>query len=104
ETEGSPKSLTYCELNARSNQLARCLRRLGVGPQVPVGICLERSLETVVGILGILKAGGAYLPLDPGYPPERLAYMLRDARAPVLVTERSLAERLGEGGHTARIL
>jgi len=87
EYEG--ESLTYEELNARANQLARYLRAKGVGPDERVGICTERSLEMVVGLLGILKAGGAYVPLDPGYPPERLAYMLKDA-APrlVLIQER----------------
>ena len=71
--------LTYGELDARANQLAHHLRSLGVGPEVVVGLCVERSLEMMVGLLGILKAGGAYLPLDPGYPPERLAFMLEDA-------------------------
>src|SRR5690349_19232002 len=73
--------LTYRELNARANQLARYLRKRGVGPEALVGICIERSLEMVVGLLGILKAGGAYLPLDPAYPHERLTFMLRDAGA-----------------------
>ena len=88
-------SLSYGELEARSNQLAHYLRRLGVGPEVVVGLCLERSLEMVVGLVGILKAGGAYLPLDPAYPAERLAFMLEDARAPVLVTQAGLLDRLG---------
>jgi non-ribosomal peptide synthetase component F len=73
------KQLTYRELNQRANCLAHHLRTLGVGPEVLVGICVERSLEMVVGLLGILKAGGAYVPLDPAYPPERLAFMLEDA-------------------------
>src|SRR6202165_2670836 len=72
EYEG--ERLSYGELNRRSNQLAHYLRKLGVGPEVRVGICVERSLEMVVGLLGILKAGGAYVPLDPAYPAERLAY------------------------------
>ena len=76
------QSLTYAELNARANQLAHYLIGKGVGPEVVVGLCVERSLEMVVGLIGILKAGGAYLPLDPGYPPERLAFMLADAKAP----------------------
>ncbi|HEX7240343.1 MAG TPA: amino acid adenylation domain-containing protein, partial [Longimicrobiaceae bacterium] len=75
------ESLSYGALNARANRLAHHLRRLGVGREVRVGLCLERSLEMVVGLLGILKAGGAYVPLDPGYPAERLAYMLSDSGA-----------------------
>ena len=82
--------LTYGELDARANQLAHHLRELGVGPEVVVGLCVERSLEMVVGLLGILKAGGAYLPLDPAYPQERLAFMLEDAGAAVLVTQAAL--------------
>ncbi len=78
--------LTYAELNARANRLARHLRRLGVGPEVRVGVCVERSFEMVVGLLGILKAGGAYVPLDPAYPSERLRFMLEDARVAVLLT------------------
>ena len=77
------QSLSYAELEARANQLAHYLRSLGVGPDVIVGLCVERSIEMVVGLLGILKAGGAYLPLDPEYPPERLAFMLEDAQAPL---------------------
>ena len=69
------------ELNARANQLAHYLSELGVGPDERVGICVERSLEMVVGLLGILKAGGAYVPLDPGYPAERLALHARGQRA-----------------------
>ncbi|WNG39137.1 amino acid adenylation domain-containing protein [Archangium violaceum] len=90
--------LTYGELNRRANQLAHHLRRLGVGPEVRVGLCLERSVEMVVGVLGILKAGGAYVPLDPSAPKERLAFMLRDSRAPVLVTRQSLADSLPTPG------
>jgi amino acid adenylation domain-containing protein len=86
-------ALTYAELNARADRLARHLRRLGVGPDVLVGVLLERSLELLVGLLGVLKAGGAYVPLDPQYPAERLAFMLADAGAPVLVTTRALLSR-----------
>ncbi len=93
------KRLTYRELNEKSNQLAHYLRGLGVGPEVLVGICVERSLEMVVGLLGILKAGGAYVPLDPDYPKERLAFMLEDARVGFLLTEEKLAGgMLGYGG------
>jgi len=86
--------LSYCELNRRANRLGHHLRALGVGPEVLVGIYLKRSLPAIVGILGILKAGGAYLPLDLSYPPERLAFMLEDAGAPVLVTTEELAATL----------
>ena len=88
------QSLTYAELNARANQLAQHLQSLGVGPETLVGICVERSLEMVVGLLGILKAGGAYLPLDPTYPQERLAFMLQDANTPVLLTQQHLLSQL----------
>jgi amino acid adenylation domain-containing protein len=88
------EQLTYGELNRRANQLARHLRTLGVGPEVVVAVSLERSLEIVVGLLGILKAGGAYLPLDPAYPKERLAFMLEDAHAPVILTREGLVPEL----------
>lgn len=88
------KQLTYRELNARANQLARYLQTLGVGPEVLVGICVERSAEMIVSILGILKAGGAYVPLDPAYPQERLAFMLEDAAVTVLLTQSQLAQIL----------
>jgi amino acid adenylation domain-containing protein len=94
------KQLTYRELNARANQLAHYLLSLGVGPEVLVGICVDRSLEMVVGLLGILKAGGAYVPLDPAYPPERLAFMLEDASVSVLLTKARLVESLPQ--HQAR--
>jgi amino acid adenylation domain-containing protein len=87
-------AISYERLNARANQLARVLRARGVGPDVPVGVCLERSIELVVGLLGILKAGGAYVPLDPTYPNERLRMMLEDSGARVLVTGARLATRL----------
>ncbi len=80
-------SVTYGELNLRANRLAHHLRSLGVRPDVVVGLCVDRSIEMVVGILGILKAGGAYLPLDPTYPADRLAFLLEDSAVPVLVTE-----------------
>jgi amino acid adenylation domain-containing protein len=89
--------LSYAALDARSSQLAHHLRDLGVGPEVVVGLCLERSIQMVVALLAILKAGGAYLPLDPDYPAERLAFMLADAQAPVIVSQTSLADRLPEG-------
>ncbi|MBV9927462.1 MAG: amino acid adenylation domain-containing protein [Acidobacteria bacterium] len=88
------EELTYSELDARANRLARHLRALGVGPEILVGVCAERSLEMVVGLLGILKAGGAYVPLDPNYPAERLAFMLEEARVSVLLTQQHLAARL----------
>ncbi|MEW5861368.1 MAG: amino acid adenylation domain-containing protein [Cyanobacteriota bacterium] len=90
------QQLTYAELNAKANQLAHYLQKLGVKPEVLVGICVERSLEMIVGILGILKAGGAYVPLDPAYPSERLAFMLSDAQVPVLLTQQQLVASLPE--------
>jgi amino acid adenylation domain-containing protein/non-ribosomal peptide synthase protein (TIGR01720 family) len=86
--------LTYAELNRRANQLAHHLQTLGVGPEIVVGICVTRSVKMVVGALGILKAGGAYAPIDPTYPGERIAFMVEDAGAPVLLTERRLLESL----------
>ena len=86
--------LSYGELNARANQLGRYLRELGVGPEVRVGLCVERGLAMVVGMLGVLKAGGAYVPLDPAYPVERLAFMLEDTQAPVVLTQQHLRQRL----------
>lgn len=87
-------ALTYGELNHRANQLAHHLRSLGVGPEVLVGLCLERSLAMLIGVLGILKAGGAYVPVDPSYPAARIAFLLEDAKVAVLVTEQSLRTRL----------
>ena len=89
--------LTYAALNARANQLAHHLRGLGVGPDTLVGLCLERSLDLVIGILAILKAGGAYVPLDPDYPRDRLEFMLRDTRAAIVLTQSGLEDRLPEG-------
>ncbi len=90
------KQLTYLQMNQRANIIAHHLRTLGVGPEVLVGICVERSLEMVVGLLGILKAGGAYVPLDPEYPTDRLSFMLQDAQVSVLLTQQRLVERLPE--------
>jgi amino acid adenylation domain-containing protein len=90
--------LSYGDLDRRSNQLAQHLRGRGVRPETIVGLCVERSLEMMVGILGILKAGGAYLPLDPGYPSERLSYMMSDTRMSVVVTQGHVGERLGATG------
>jgi amino acid adenylation domain-containing protein len=88
-------SLTYRELNQRANQLAHALRESGVGPEVIVGVYMERSLEMVVALLGVLKSGGAYIPLDPAYPAERLAFMLEDTQAPVVLTQSTIAANLG---------
>ena len=95
-------SLSYLELNRRANQLARYLKRLGVGPEVLVGLYVERSVEMMVGLLGILKAGGAYVPMDPAYPSERLAFMLEDARVAVLITsnDQRPTPRRGSGQAT----
>jgi acyl carrier protein len=90
------ESLSYAELNARANQLARALQAQGVGPESRVAICVERGLEMIVGLLGILKAGGGYIPLDPIYPQERLAYMLEDARPTVVLTQAKLQSVLPE--------
>ncbi|MFL6336447.1 MAG: amino acid adenylation domain-containing protein, partial [Pyrinomonadaceae bacterium] len=97
--------LTFGELNRRANQLAHHLRSLGVGPDAAVGVYMERSPEMVVGLLAVLKAGGAYLPLETEYPPERLAYMIADAGARVLLTQGRLAERLlrPSGCHIVRV-
>ena len=83
--------LSYGALDRRADQLAHHLRSLGVGADTVVGLCVERSPDLIVGVLGILKAGGAYLPLDAGYPDDRLAFMLADAVAPVLVTQTDCA-------------
>ena len=95
------KQLTYRELNQRANCLAHHLKTLGVGPEVLVGICVERSLEMVVGLLGILKAGGAYVPLDPAYPKDRLSHML-SSQVSVVLTSEKLVAQLPE--HTARVV
>jgi len=96
------QKLTYQQLNARANQLAHHLKKMGVGPDVLVGIYVERSVEMLVGLLGILKAGGAYVPLDPAYPMERIAYMLQDSGASVLLTQEKLVNQLPK--HDAQVL
>src|SRR5205807_8501902 len=88
------ESLAYAQLNARRNRLGPCLSQAGGGPESLVGLCVERSIERVVALLGVLKAGGAYLPLDPAYPPERLAFMLEDAKVSLLLTEAALPASL----------
>ncbi|HEX6289380.1 MAG TPA: amino acid adenylation domain-containing protein [Herpetosiphonaceae bacterium] len=95
------QALSYAELNTRANQLAHYLRAQGVGPDVLVALCVERSLEMIAGMLAILKAGGAYVPLDPTYPAERLQYMLSHSRSPVILTQAALVARLPE--HTAQV-
>jgi amino acid adenylation domain-containing protein len=96
------QQLTYEQLNARANQLAHHLQRLGVKPEVRVGISLERSVEMCVALLGVLKAGGAYVPLDPSQPPERLAFMLEDSGVTLLLTQERFLERLPK--HHARVV
>ncbi|MEG4054805.1 amino acid adenylation domain-containing protein [Microcoleus sp. Pol7_B2] len=96
------EQLTYRELNAKANQIAHYLQSIGVKPEVLVGICLERSLEMLVAILGILKVGAAYVPLDPAYPQERRSFMLADAKVPVLLTQKNLLETLPE--HSAKVV
>src|SRR5258706_5917242 len=92
------QQLTYRELNNQANRLAHYLQNNGVGVESLVGICLERSIDLIVGLLGILKAGGAYVPLDPSYPKERLAFMLRDSAAQVLITEHALVDQFPDCG------
>ncbi len=101
---GGGTVLTYAELDARSGRLANALRELGVGPETPVGVLLERGPWLQEAVLGIWKAGGAYLPLDPAYPPERLEYMLRDAAVPVLVTQERLHAALQPYGGRVLLL
>jgi non-ribosomal peptide synthetase component F len=111
QTEKSPdaiavvfadQQLTYRELNRRANQLAHYLRKHGVGPEVLVGICMQRSIEMIVGLLGILKAGGAYVPLDPGYPEERLSFMLEDTQAGIVLSDAASLANLPPTG--ARVM
>jgi len=96
------EQLTYRELNVKANQLANYLRSLGVGPEVLVGLYVERSFDAIVGIVGVLKAGGAYVPIDPAYPSERIAYMLNDSQVKVLLTQEKLLAILPE--HQTRIV
>jgi amino acid adenylation domain-containing protein/non-ribosomal peptide synthase protein (TIGR01720 family) len=96
------QQLSYSELDRRANQLAHALRKRGVGPETIVGVCLDRSLELVIALYAVLKAGGAYLPLDPEYPRSRLAFMLEDAKAPVLLTQSHLEGLLPP--HSAAVL
>ncbi|MEW6736579.1 MAG: amino acid adenylation domain-containing protein, partial [Acidobacteriota bacterium] len=96
------QQLTYRELNNRANQLAHYLNHFGVRPEVKVGLCVERSLDMIVGILAILKAGGVYVPLDPAYPKDRLAYIMADSEMPIVITQEKLVENLPD--HKARII
>jgi amino acid adenylation domain-containing protein len=93
---------TFRSLNGLSNQLARYLRKLGVGPEVIIGICMDRSVDMIVGLMGVLKAGGAYVPLDPAYPPDRLMFMLANAQVHVLLTQQRLVATLP--AHAVRIV
>lgn len=102
EFEG--RQLSYADLNSQANQLARYLRRLGVGPEVLVGISVERSCEMMVGLLGVLKAGGAYVPLDPAYPAERLAFMVQDSQVSVLLLQEGTKERVPAESATVVLL
>ncbi len=98
------RTLTYSQLNARANQLAHHLRSLGVGPETLIAICVERGLEMVIGLLAILKAGGAYVPMDPSYPQERLAYMLKDSAPAALLTLAHLKDMLPAGANSLPII
>ena len=102
--EYEDQQLTYRELNARANQVAHCLIRLGIGPDVSVGVCLERSCEMVISLLAVLKAGGAYLPLDPDYPTERLALMVRDSRPGAIVSTTAYTEKFPAGESSVLLL
>jgi amino acid adenylation domain-containing protein len=102
--EFDDERVTYRQLDRRANQLAHHLRSLGVGRDFLVGLCVERSLDMVVGVLAVLKAGGAYVPLDPSYPKERLAFMVRDSGVKVLLSQERLAESLPAHGATVVLL
>src|SRR2546427_9763961 len=90
------EKLTYAQLNDRANHLAAHLKNLGVGPEIPVTLYLERSLDMVVAILGVLKAGGAYVPVDLAYPKDRFSFMLQDTQAPILLTQKKLLDAIPE--------
>src|SRR5262249_24478189 len=90
------QELSYAELNRRANQLANHLRKLGVGPGRQAALCVERSLEMVIGILAVLKAGGAYVPLEPSYPAARLNHILESSQASVVISQYELIHKLGE--------
>ncbi|WP_372371491.1 amino acid adenylation domain-containing protein [Candidatus Uabimicrobium sp. HlEnr_7] len=92
------EAISYRQLNYRINQLARYLMSLGVGPEVLVGICIERSIEMIVGLLGILKAGGAYVPFDPEYPQQRLAYIIEDTKSSIVLTQKNLLSKFSSYG------
>lgn len=94
------ESMTYAELHRRSSRVADHLARLGVGPETLVGVCVDRSLEMMVGLLGVLKAGGAYVPLDPTYPRDRIAFMIQDSECPVILTQEHILPRLPRGSAT----
>jgi non-ribosomal peptide synthetase component F len=98
------QEVSYGELDRRANQLAHYLRRQGVAPDARVGICVERGVGMIVGLLGVLKAGGGYVPLDPAYPAERLKYILQDSAPVVLLTQKHLQERLGGMDGTLRVI
>jgi len=98
------EQLSYSKLNDRANQLAHYLRGLGVGPETHVGVCLDRSTEMIIALLGILKAGGAYMPLDPAYPEGRLSFMLENAKASILLTQQHLVKVLPKAGSPCRIV
>ncbi len=98
------QQLSYDELNKRSNQLAHFLIDQGIGPEVKAGICIERSVEMVVAMLGVLKAGGAYVPIDPTYPQERIAYMFKDAQLPVILTQQQLSNKFQDDNAKVIIL
>ena len=100
-TSATERTLTYHQLNTKANQLAHYLKELGIGPDVLVGVCMSRSLELAVALIGVLKAGGAYVPIDPAYPKERIDFMLKDSGVSVLITQQQLERDFLHGGlHT----